>query len=86
MQCFLSENDCLTVGSVQISVLKVQHDSVTLGITDPNASPSYREEKLYLPNDDDDHDEDDYGDDDQMDEALNPILMENFSPFATSLY
>ncbi len=77
MQCFLSENDCLTVGLVQISVLKIRHDSIKLGITDPNASPSYREEMLYIRNDDSDTDE--------TDEVFEPIGIEEFSPFAISV-
>jgi len=42
--------------SVQVNVLEVQTDCVRLAIIDPDASPSYREEVLYLPSDDDDCD------------------------------
>ena len=56
MQCVLSINETLTVGSIQINVIEVRHDSVRLGIDDPDASPSYREETLYLQSDDDDTD------------------------------
>lgn len=54
MQLMLSLNECVTVGSVQIKVLEVRHDSVKLGIINPDASPTYSEEILYLPSDDDD--------------------------------
>lgn len=44
----------LVIGSnVQVNVLEVQTDCVRLAIIDPDASPSYREEVLYLPSDDD---------------------------------
>lgn len=47
----------LVIGSnVQVNVLEVQTDCVRLAIIDPEASPSYREEVLYLPSDDDDCD------------------------------
>ena len=47
----------LVVGSnVQVNVLEVQTDCVRLAIIDPDASPTYREEVLYLPSDDDDCD------------------------------
>ena len=39
--------------SVQVNVLEVQTDCVRLAIIDPDASPTYREEVLYLPGDDD---------------------------------
>ena len=39
--------------SVQVNVLEVLTDSVRLAIIDPDATPSYREEVLYLPSDDD---------------------------------
>ena len=59
MRCYLrSENQGLTVGTVQINVLEVRSDSVKLGIHDHNASPKYREEILYLSSGDDDDDED----------------------------
>lgn len=56
MQCVLSINETVTVGSIQINVIEVRHDSVRLGIEDPNATPSYREETLYLQSDDEDVD------------------------------
>ena len=47
----------LMIGNnVQVNVLEVQTDCVRLAIIDPDASPSYREEVLYLPSDDDDCD------------------------------
>jgi len=47
----------LVIGNnVQVNVLEVQTGSVRLAIIDPAASPSYREEVLYLPSDDDDFD------------------------------
>ncbi len=36
-------------GTVQVSVLEVQTNCVRLAIVDPDASPTYREEVLYLP-------------------------------------
>lgn len=39
--------------NVQVNVLEVQADCVRLAIIDPDASPSYREEVLYLPSDND---------------------------------
>jgi len=39
--------------TVQINVLEVQATCVRLAIIDPDASPAYREEILYLPSDDD---------------------------------
>ena len=77
MQCFLRKNECLTVGSVLINVLEVMHDSVKLGITDPKASPSYREEVLYISSENDDPD-----DNDEIDAAFEPYQFEVFSPFA----
>lgn len=56
MQCVLSINETVTVGSIQINVIEVRHDSVRLGIEDPNATPSYREETLYLQSDNEDTD------------------------------
>jgi sRNA-binding carbon storage regulator CsrA len=54
MRCFLrAENEGLTIGSIQIDVLEVRHGSVILGINDPNASPNYRVEVLYIQSDDD---------------------------------
>lgn len=39
----------LVIGeTVQINVLEVQADCVRLAIIDPDASPTYREEVLYL--------------------------------------
>ena len=47
----------LVIGNnVQVNVLEVQTDSVRLAIIDPDAFPSYREEVVYLPSDDDDCD------------------------------
>ena len=72
MRCFLrAENEGLTVGSVQINVLEVRHDSVLLGIHDPDSSPSYREEVLYIQSDEDD-----------ADLAFEPLQFEEISPFA----
>lgn len=43
-------DDGLVIGdSVQVNVLEVQADCVRLAIVDPGASPTYREEVLYLP-------------------------------------
>jgi carbon storage regulator CsrA len=40
----------LVIGeTVQVNVLEVQADCVRLAIIDPDASPTYREEVLYLP-------------------------------------
>lgn len=39
--------------SVEVNVLEVMTDRVRLSIVDPNATPAYREEVLYLPSDDD---------------------------------
>ena len=77
MQCLLSVDDCVTVGSVQINVLEVWHDSVKLGIDDPSASPRYREEILYIRSENDDTD-----DDDNFDSAYESFEVEQFSPFA----
>lgn len=77
MQCLLSVNDCLTVGSIQINVLEVRHDCVKLGISDPNASPAYREEVLYSRSEDDETDD---GDDTEA--VYKPFEVEVFSPFA----
>ena len=75
MRCFLrAENEGLTVGSVQVNVLEVLHDSVKLGIHDPDSTPSYREEVLYIHSDDDD--------DRKADAAFEPIQFEDVSPFA----
>ena len=80
MQCFLRKNECLTVGSVLINVLDVLHDSVILGIMDPDATPSYREEVLYISAEGDDTDEGD-----QIDSTFEPFQSEAFSPFAISV-
>ena len=77
MQYSLSINDCLSIGSVQINVLEVWHDRVRLGINDPDASPTYREEVLYTRSGD--HDNDDDGDADFMYDEFN---AEDLSPFA----
>ena len=43
-------DEALMIGqTVQVSVLEVQTNCVRLAITDPDASPTYREEVLYLP-------------------------------------
>lgn len=47
------EEGLMIGNSVQINVLEVQAGCVRLAIVDPDASPSYREEVLYLPSDDD---------------------------------
>jgi sRNA-binding carbon storage regulator CsrA len=75
MRCFLRENECLTVGSVQINVLEVRHDSVKLGIHDPHSCPDYREEVLYIRSDDEDTDDD-------SEFAFEPLQFEDASPFA----
>ena len=78
MRCFMrAENEGLTVGSVQINVLEVRHDSVRLGIHDPRANPSYREEVLYIQSDDD-QDEDDH-EEEQQDLAFEPFQFEEVS-------
>lgn len=77
MQCFLSENDCLTIGEVQIDVLEICHDSVKLGITDPSASPSYREEILYVRDED--------GEANDYDILREPAAVETRRPFAISV-
>lgn len=41
-------------GTVQVNVLEVQGDCVRLAIVDPDASPSYREEVLYISSDSED--------------------------------
>ncbi len=47
----------LVIGNnVQVNVLEVQTDCVRLAIIDPDATPSYREETVYLPSDEDDCD------------------------------
>ena len=74
MQCFLHVNECMTIGSVQINVLEVWHDSVKLGITNPNSTPSYTEEILYIRSDDD------HGDD--LEPAFEPIQKEELRPIA----
>ena len=74
MHYSLRLNDCLIVGSVQIRVLEVWHDSIKLGISDPKASPAYREEILFIRSDDDGPDETDF--------AFQPFAIEDFSPFA----
>lgn len=80
MQCFLRKNECLTIGSVLINVLDVLHDSVVLGIMDPDATPNYREEVLFISADDDDADEGD-----QIDATFEPFQSEASSPFAISV-
>ena len=43
-------DEALVIGqTVQISVLEVRTNCVRLAIVDPDASPTYREEVLYLP-------------------------------------
>ena len=43
-------NEGLVIGNhVQVNVLEVLSDCVRLAIIDPEASPSYREELLFLP-------------------------------------
>lgn len=75
MRCYSrAENEGLIVGSVQINVLEIRHDSVKLGIHDPEASPSYREEVLYIHSDDDD-----------TDLVFEPIQFEDAGRFAIPL-
>ena len=48
-------NEGLMVGTgVQVNVLEVQGDRVRLAIIDPDSSPTYREEVLFLHSPDDD--------------------------------
>jgi carbon storage regulator len=48
----------LVIGNnVQVNVLEVQTDCVRLAIIDPDASPAYREEVLYLPSENEDDDD-----------------------------
>jgi sRNA-binding carbon storage regulator CsrA len=82
MQCFLNENDSLTVGSVLISVLEIMHDSVKLGITDPKASPNYREEVLYISSENDDHENDDSDESYELDAVYESLAFESNIPFA----
>ena len=70
-----AENEGLVVGSIQIDVLEVRAGSVKLGINDPNASPSYREEVLYVRSDDDD-------DDNETDAVYEPYQFKSVTPFA----
>ncbi len=45
----------LMIGTdVQVNVLEVHSDRVRLAIIDPDASPTYREEVVFLPADDGD--------------------------------
>lgn len=85
MQCFLNENDSLTVGSVVISVLEVMHDSVKLGITDPKASPKYREEVLYIDAENDDQDDDEAVESFAVDTVFERVSLEAANPFAASV-
>lgn len=72
MRCYSrAENEGLIVGSVQINVLEIRHDSVKLGIHDPHASPTYREEVLYIRSDDED-----------SDLVFEPLCFEDASRFA----
>ena len=68
-----AENEGLVVGSIQIDVLEVRAGSVKLGINDPNASPSYREEVLYVRSDDDDN---------ETDAVYEPYQFKSVTPFA----
>ena len=75
MRCYLrAENEGLTIGSVQINVLEVRHDSVLLGIHDPCASPTYREEVLYIQSDDDGHED--------AESAFEPLHFQSINSFA----
>jgi carbon storage regulator CsrA len=48
-------DEALVIGrTVKVSILEVQTTCVRLAINDPNATPAYREEVLYLPSDDGD--------------------------------
>ena len=77
MHYSLSLDECLLVGSVQISVLEVMHDSVRLGINDPKACPPYREEILFM------HSEDDGSDDGEEAHAtFDSLEIRDYSPFA----
>lgn len=85
MQCFLNENDSLTVGSVLISVLEIMHDSIKLGITDPKASPNYREEVLYISSENDDQEDDDCDASYEVDAVYEPFPFESTTPFAITV-
>ncbi|MEI8018021.1 MAG: carbon storage regulator [Schlesneria sp.] len=81
MRCYLrAEDEGLTIGSVQINVLEVRHDSVLLGIHDPSASPAYREEVLYIQSDDDNQD---YAED--AESAFEPLQFQSINSFAIPL-
>jgi sRNA-binding carbon storage regulator CsrA len=78
MRCYLrAENEGLTIGSVQINVLEVRHDSVLLGIHDPSASPTYREEVLYIQSYDDDQED--------AESAFEPLEFQTINSFAIPL-
>ena len=48
-------NEGLMIGTgVQVNVLEVQSDRVRLAIIDPDSSPTYREEVLFISSPDDD--------------------------------
>ncbi len=81
MRCYLrAENEGLTIGSVQINVLEVRHNSVLLGIHDPKATPTYREEVLYIRSEDDDQE---YAED--AESAFEPLQFQSINSFAIPL-
>ena len=77
MQFVLGLNDCLVAGSAQIRVLEVMSNSVRLGISDPSAIPTYREEVLVIRSDDDEPD-----DDNEFDFHFESFEIQEPSPFA----
>jgi carbon storage regulator CsrA len=79
MQFDLCIDDCLVLGSAQVTVLEVTHDSVKLGINDPKASPTYREEILFIRSENDDRD-----DGNDADAVFEPLEIHEGSPFAIS--
>jgi carbon storage regulator CsrA len=51
------EQGLLIGNGIQVNVLEVLSDRVRLAITDPDSTPTYREEVLFLPTDDGDGEE-----------------------------
>lgn len=51
-------NESLVIGNkVEVTVLEVEPDRVQIGINDPDSTPSYRIETIYLGDDDHDREE-----------------------------
>ena len=81
MRCYLrAENEGLIIGSVQINVLEVRHNSVLLGIHDPSSSPAYREEVLYIRSEDDDQENAE-----DAESAFEPLQFQTINSFAIPL-